>query len=77
MACKRIRHGNYVSVLPEEINEIPRAKEYKVAKKMVERLEGLLDVSFPQEEIVYIAIHLLEQLKWCSPFIERSKANCG
>lgn len=68
IACKRIRHGNYVSVLPEEINEIPRAKEYKVAKKMVERLEGLLDVSFPQEEIVYITIHLLGTAKMVQSF---------
>ncbi|MFJ5964152.1 BglG family transcription antiterminator [Bacillus sp. NPDC093026] len=68
IACKRIRHGNYVSVLPEEIKEIPRAKEYEVAKKMVERLEGLLDVLFPQEEIVYIAIHLLGTAKMVQSF---------
>lgn len=40
IACKRIRHGNYVSVLPEEISEIPRAKEYKVAKKWWSVLKG-------------------------------------
>ena len=35
---------------------------------MVERLEGLLDVSFPQEEIVYITIHLLGTAKMVQSF---------
>ena len=44
---------------------------------MVERLEGLLDVSFPQEEIVYIAIHLLGTAKMVQSFQRAVKTNCG
>ncbi|MGE6630497.1 BglG family transcription antiterminator [Bacillus sp. NPDC077027] len=68
IACKRMRHGNYVSVLPEEIKEIPQSKEYKVAKRMVQHIEDMLHVLFPEEEVVYIAIHLLGSTKMVQSF---------
>lgn len=59
IACKRIRNGNYVSILHDELNEVMKQREYMVAKKISQQIESHLQVNFPETEIVYIAIHLL------------------
>jgi lichenan operon transcriptional antiterminator len=59
IACVRIRHGNYVSLYPEELKDILKQKEYIVASNIVSRIEKALDVLFPKTEIAYITIHLL------------------
>ncbi|WP_117168258.1 BglG family transcription antiterminator [Paraliobacillus sediminis] len=59
IAYKRIKSGHHVSLFKKELNEIIDQKEYEVAKKIVVKTEELLGVTFPQEEIAYIAIHLL------------------
>ncbi|WP_251514565.1 BglG family transcription antiterminator [Oceanobacillus luteolus] len=59
IACKRIYDKNYISLPPKEFEGIYSKKEYRVAKKIVEKIESAFDVSFPEQEIAYIAIHLL------------------
>lgn len=59
IACRRIKNKNYVILRKEELEEVTNQREYEVAKKIIHKLEEKLDVIFPQEEIAYIAIHLL------------------
>ncbi|KAA6450040.1 transcriptional regulator LicR [Bacillus atrophaeus] len=59
IACKRIRTGNYVSLFPEDMENILLQKEYKAAQTIVQELESELSVTFPESETAYIAIHLL------------------
>src|SRR5690606_11862684 len=59
IACKRIYEKNYISLPPKEFEGIYSKKEYRVAKKIVEKIESAFDVSFPEQEIAYIAIRLL------------------
>lgn len=59
IAYKRIKSGHHVSLFKKELNEIIDQKEYEVAQKIVSKTEEVLGVTFPQEEIAYIAIHLL------------------
>ncbi|OIJ16635.1 PTS fructose transporter subunit IIA [Anaerobacillus alkalilacustris] len=59
IACRRIRNGNHVSLIPDELKEIVNKKEYEVAKEIVGEIEKSLNVVFPETETAYIAIHLL------------------
>jgi len=59
IACRRIRNGNYVTIISNELKEIATQKEYKVANEIVAMVEKELNVLFPETEIAYIAIHLL------------------
>lgn len=59
IACKRIFHDNYVSMPKKELEAIRAEKEYKVAKAIVIDLQKALGTVFPEEDIAYIAIHLL------------------
>ncbi|RFU69916.1 BglG family transcription antiterminator [Bacillus sp. V59.32b] len=59
IACRRIQDQNYVMLRPNEIEDVISQKEYKVASEIVGKIESGLELIFPQEEIAYIAIHLL------------------
>jgi lichenan operon transcriptional antiterminator len=59
IACKRIREGNHVLLYSDELNEIIGQKEFSVAEKIVKNLSETLMVDFPENEVAYIAIHLL------------------
>lgn len=59
IACKRIREGNHVLLYSDELNEIIGQKEFSVAEKIVKNLSDSLMVDFPENEVAYIAIHLL------------------
>lgn len=59
IACKRIRNNNYVSMAPEDFENIINQKEYDVAKEIIQQIQDSLQVIFPMVEIAYIAIHLL------------------
>lgn len=59
IAYQRIKSGHYVEIYKQELNEILDQREYQVAVNMVGQIEKRLDVTFPQTEIAYIAIHLL------------------
>lgn len=59
IACKRIRNQNYVAMAPEDLESILDQTEHTVAQKIVQEIEAELEVTFPEVEIAYIAIHLL------------------
>ncbi|GIO24116.1 BglG family transcription antiterminator [Oceanobacillus sp. J11TS1] len=59
IACKRIKDKNYVLLAPKDFEGIYNQREYDVAKQIVTKIEIALNVSFPETEIAYIAIHLL------------------
>lgn len=59
IAYIRIQTENYVFIYNHELKEIYQQKEYQVAACIARKIEESLQVSFPEEEIAYIAIHLL------------------
>lgn len=59
IACKRIETGNKVTIFKADLQEILEKKEYRVAEKIVRKIEDELLLDFPREETAYIAIHLL------------------
>ncbi|UOQ94584.1 BglG family transcription antiterminator [Halobacillus shinanisalinarum] len=59
IACKRIKSGNHVSIYKANLEEIRNQKEYNVADRIVAKVEYCLQLTFPHEEVAYIAIHLM------------------
>lgn len=59
IAVKRIESGNHITMLKADTQEIMEEREYLVAQKIVTELEETFDITFPQTEVAYIAIHLL------------------
>ncbi len=59
IAIQRIKDCNYVSLSIDEIQKVTGHKEYEVACVIINDLSSELGVSFPQSEIVYVAIHLM------------------
>ncbi len=59
IAYRRIKSGHHVSIVKQDLKEIIDKKEYEVAKQIVEKAEGILQVTYPAVEVAYIAIHLL------------------
>lgn len=59
IAYKRIKEGYNVQIYQAELDEIVEQKEYRVAEEIVRQVEGQFNVDFPQEELAYIAMHLL------------------
>lgn len=58
ISCKRIRERYVVEIYQEELNQIVEKKEYTIAKEIVEEIERKLKISFPVNEVAYLAIHL-------------------
>ncbi|WP_175631946.1 BglG family transcription antiterminator [Virgibacillus siamensis] len=58
IACKRIRENNQVEIIHEALYEMKDTKEFAVAKEILQDIEAALDVSFPENEVAYLAIHL-------------------
>ncbi|WFT73967.1 BglG family transcription antiterminator [Halobacillus naozhouensis] len=59
IACKRIKSGHHVSIYKINLDEIRNQKEYAVADRIVAKVEECLQLTFPHEEVAYIAIHLM------------------
>lgn len=59
IAYKRIKSGHHVTLYQTDMKKITNQKEYEVAKTIVQEVEDTFHVAFPQQEIAYIAIHLL------------------
>ncbi|MFS0774761.1 BglG family transcription antiterminator [Neobacillus sp. 3P2-tot-E-2] len=59
IAFRRIGNGNHVSLPPEELTDVIKTREYKVAEKIISKLETKLMCFFPKVEIAYITMHLL------------------
>ncbi|TKH34597.1 PTS fructose transporter subunit IIA [Paenibacillus polymyxa] len=63
IACKRIRDGNQVAMLSTEIGDLRGTDEFRAAEHIVGLIEKELQLSFPEDEIAYIAMHLAGN-KW-------------
>ncbi|MFC9710272.1 BglG family transcription antiterminator [Paenibacillus sp. NPDC056933] len=63
IACKRIRDGNRVALLMDEKEEFRAAEEFQAAEQIVALIERELGLSFPEDEVAYIAMHLAGN-KW-------------
>lgn len=59
IAYKRIVSGHHVVLVHSDIEEIKQQKEYQVATEIAADVENYYHVKFPQQEIAYIAMHLL------------------
>lgn len=59
IAYKRIKSGNHVNIYNKDLQDILNQREYSVAQKIVTEIEETFQVEFPQEEVAYIALHLL------------------
>lgn len=59
IACKRILEENYVSMVQKDFYTIKHQKEFKIARKIIKDIEKELETDFPEDEVAYIAMHLL------------------
>ena len=59
MLVERVKQNKTVRFKEENFSDIKLQKEYSVAKSIVYKLEKEFDISIPEDEISYIAIHIL------------------
>ncbi|MGW5954758.1 BglG family transcription antiterminator [Bacillus mycoides] len=59
IALKRCQDNRYIQVLHVEESELIIKKEYKIAKQILGNLGEELKLQFPEEEILYVTMHLL------------------
>lgn len=61
IAILRIRANEYVSYDegPEDRKDLEKDDLYQVAQRIGDRLSEVLDIDFPEEEVAYVAIHLI------------------
>jgi len=59
IAYSRINHNHFIKTLPYETKEAIQHREYTVSKDIAIELEEKFDIQFPDNEIYYLAIHLL------------------
>ncbi len=59
LAVERIQKGERIDLDPTYMGEIASTKEFAIAKKMTRRLEQSLSLKIPENETVYITMHLL------------------
>ena len=58
VAIKRIQSGQYIPWTGEEYRSWVGEREHQLARRCADRLEESFSVKFPEEEILYMAIHL-------------------
>lgn len=58
LSVKRSQKGRYVTLAEEDIAALVNADDRTTGHMLVEEIERLFEVSLPQEEILYIIIHL-------------------
>ncbi|SDZ65793.1 lichenan operon transcriptional antiterminator [Evansella caseinilytica] len=59
IAYKRVKSGHHVMLYQDESREMKKQKEFQVACDMIQDIEGQLQVTFPDVEVIYITLHLL------------------
>ncbi|MFB5760872.1 BglG family transcription antiterminator [Paenibacillus medicaginis] len=58
IACRRIREGNQLCSLSDELEHFRKMEEYEASRRIVSLIEKELKLLFPEAEIAYIAMHL-------------------
>lgn len=76
IACQRIRHGNRVGILTEEIKDFRHTEEFAAAEQIIALIEAEMKLSFPEDEIAYIAMHLAGT-KWFASITEQQLEELG
>lgn len=59
LAVERIQKGEGIEIDPAYLREMSATKEFKIAQIMTRRLEHSLSLDIPENETVYITMHLL------------------
>lgn len=72
IACKRIQEDKPVKIVRDELNKIRNIKEFLVAKEIIQDIEAGLKVSFSENEVAYLTIHL-QGTKLSKPVNEMEK----
>lgn len=73
IGIQRIREGCYVPFDENHWEKMIGTREYEVAKKLAEKINRDFDTTFPEEEIVYIAIHLAGKQSLFLPQLEEQQ----
>lgn len=58
LAIKRVREGFHIEGIPLT-KDIASRLEFQVSKNIMERIERVMQVVFPEEEVFYLALHLM------------------
>lgn len=58
LAIKRVREGFHIEGIPLT-EDIASRLEFQVSKNIMERIERVMKVVFPEEEVFYLALHLM------------------
>ncbi|GGH84758.1 mannitol operon transcriptional antiterminator [Pullulanibacillus pueri] len=58
LAIERILQGENIVMDPATLESLKLTSEYKIAHKMIERIETVFDIEIPEAEIGYITMHL-------------------
>lgn len=59
LAIQRIQNGDVIHFDDDYLREIEGTEEYRIAKKIIQKLESDLSLNIPNDEIGYITMHLL------------------
>ncbi|MGP4078896.1 BglG family transcription antiterminator [Pseudalkalibacillus sp. R45] len=59
LAMERIQQGETISMPPEQLEKLKSTKEFAVAERLIEQLEGVFEIMIPEAETGYITTHLL------------------
>ncbi|MGO4940316.1 BglG family transcription antiterminator [Fundicoccus sp. Sow4_D5] len=69
LAIIRIKAGNVLETSPVS-GGVDLRKEMVIAKKMIQRIEASVDITFPEDESMYIGLHLKSRSNQLSTFDE-------
>lgn len=60
LSIKRIVEGIHINAKEDDLS-LNTKKEYVVSKKIIERIEKMTGISFPDEEATYLTLHLISK----------------
>lgn len=58
IAISRIMEKHHVPIPQQQLNELMDRREYQIAKDIISRINREFSITFPEQEIAYVAIHL-------------------
>lgn len=75
IAIYRIKNNNYIALDEKLYNKFINTEEFKIAEKLVGKIEEQIKIKFPKSEIAYITMHLLGKEVIEKDFIDKGKEN--
>lgn len=64
LAIRRLRSGEKIEMVPEDLRNLEKLPEYPVAAKIAGQIEKHLELTIPKEEIGFITMHLSSARIW-------------